>query len=136
MVVNKILGARIKYYREHLDMNQQELAEKVGYKNKASIARIEKGQMELPASKVVDFAKALGIEVPDLIKGLAAEARFELYADQVTELVSQTEPKPDNYLKPIMNLLIKMNDSQLQTTYKMMNKILKEDSNGNSNMVR
>lgn len=121
MEINKILGGRIKYYRDRIGMTQQELAIKVGYKNKASIARIENGSVELPASKVVDFAKALDVEVPELIKGLAAEARFEFLTEEfVNDTLIMVQPKPDNYLKPIMSLLIKMNDEQLEKAYTIL----------------
>lgn len=121
MEINKILGGRIKYYRDRIGMTQQELAIKVGYKNKASIARIENGSVELPASKVVDFAKALDVEVPELIKGLATEARFEFLTEEfVNDALIMIQPKPDNYLKPIMSLLIKMNDEQLEKAYTIL----------------
>lgn len=127
MEINRVLGGRIKYYRERINMNQQELALKVGYKNKASIARIENGSVDLPASKVIDFANALGIEVPDLIKGLADEARFEFLTEEfVGDVLSPTKPQPDNYLKPIMGLLIKMNDEQLEKAYKLLTTVFGE----------
>lgn len=49
----------IKKRRLELGMTQKELARLAGYENRSSIARIERGDHDLPQSKVVDIAKAL-----------------------------------------------------------------------------
>ena len=51
------IGKRIKEKRESLGMTQEELASKLGYKNKSSIAKIETGTNDIVQSKVVEFAK-------------------------------------------------------------------------------
>lgn len=53
------IGIRIKLRREELDMTQEELAIKAGYKSKSSINKIEKSINDLPRSKVSILAKAL-----------------------------------------------------------------------------
>ena len=53
------IGYRIRRRREELKMTQQELADKLGYKNKSSIAKIETGTNDIVQSKVVEFAKVL-----------------------------------------------------------------------------
>lgn len=60
------LGSRIKVRRKQLGMNQQELAEAVGYKGKDMISRIESGQVNIPMDKVVEIAKALDMKVSEL----------------------------------------------------------------------
>lgn len=42
-------------------MTQSELAKAAGYENRSSIARIERGDTNLPQSKVIDIAAALKI---------------------------------------------------------------------------
>ena len=54
-----MIGDRIKARREELGMTQEELAEKVGYKHKTSISRIEKNKSDIFQSDIVKFAKAL-----------------------------------------------------------------------------
>lgn len=54
------LGERIKKRRIMLEMTQLTLAQKVGYKDKSTIAKIECGENDIPQSKIVSFAKALG----------------------------------------------------------------------------
>lgn len=53
------IGDRIKNRREELDMSQEDLALKLGYKSRSSINKIEKDASGLPQSKIVDIAKAL-----------------------------------------------------------------------------
>ena len=49
-------------------MSQSELAEKVGYKDKTAIAKVEAGKVDLPQSKIFAFAKNLGT-TPSYILG-------------------------------------------------------------------
>lgn len=50
---------RIRARRLELGMTVEELAHKMGYKDKSSISKIENGKADIPQSKVVAFAKAL-----------------------------------------------------------------------------
>lgn len=54
-----MLKDRIKQRRKELQMSQDELALKTGYKGKSAISRIENGQRELSQSQIEIFAKAL-----------------------------------------------------------------------------
>lgn len=53
------LYVNIRNRRKELKMTQSELANKTGYNNKSSIATIESGKVDLPLSKINEFAKAL-----------------------------------------------------------------------------
>ena len=53
------IGKRIKIKREELHMTQEELAAKLGYKSKTTIAKIENGTNDIVQSKVVAFASVL-----------------------------------------------------------------------------
>lgn len=53
-------------------MTQEELARLTGYTDRSSIARIEKGEIDLPQSKIKQFAKALGT-TPGHLMGWDAE---------------------------------------------------------------
>ena len=50
---------RIKTLREALGLTQEELAQKVGYSSRSMINKIEKGKVDLPQSKIAEFAAAL-----------------------------------------------------------------------------
>lgn len=51
----------VKTRREELGMSQDELARKCGYVNRSSIARIERGDTDIPQSKLYDIARALKV---------------------------------------------------------------------------
>lgn len=53
------LYKNIKQLRETQGMSQDDLAKLTGYTNRSSIAKIEKGEVDLPRSKIIAFAKAL-----------------------------------------------------------------------------
>ena len=53
------IGKRIRSRREHLGMTQEELASRLGYKSKTTIAKIENGTNDIVQSKVTEFAKVL-----------------------------------------------------------------------------
>ena len=53
---------RIRARREELNMSQEELAKRLGYKSRSTIAKIESGENDITQSKIVAFAKALGVK--------------------------------------------------------------------------
>ena len=53
------IGKRIRIRREELGITQEELAYKLGYKSKTTIAKIENGTNDIVQSKVIEFAQAL-----------------------------------------------------------------------------
>lgn len=53
------LYENIKNRRESLNLSQEQLAERTGYTSRSSIAKIEKGLVDLPLSKIEVFADAL-----------------------------------------------------------------------------
>ena len=63
------LYKNIKRLREEKGMSQDELAQRTGYTSRSSIAKIEKGEVDLQQSKIIAFAKALGT-TPGKLMGL------------------------------------------------------------------
>ena len=53
------IGSRIRARREELDMSQDELAQKLCYRSRSSINKIELDQRDLPQSKIKAIADAL-----------------------------------------------------------------------------
>ena len=53
------LYKNIKRLREEHGLSQDELAKKIGYTSRSSIAKIEKGEVDLSQSKIIAFAEAL-----------------------------------------------------------------------------
>lgn len=61
------LYKNIKKRRTELHLTQSELATKMGYADKSMIAKIEKGLVDLPQSKIIAFAEALHVSPGDLM---------------------------------------------------------------------
>ena len=71
----------IKKRRLELGMTQRELARLAGYENRSSIARIERGDHDLPQSKIEDIARALKV-TPSYLAGWEDADVAELTAMQ------------------------------------------------------
>ena len=82
------LYENIRKYRKELGMSQAELAKRTGYTDRSSIAKIEKGDVDLPQSKIMVFAKALGV------------APGELMGDVDPDVKVQTSGHPEWYDYP------------------------------------
>ena len=67
------IGQRIKIRREELNMSQDDLAKKVGYKSRSSINKIELDLYSLKQSKIQAIADALET-TPSYIMGWDEEA--------------------------------------------------------------
>lgn len=63
------LYKNIKKLREEKNLSQDDLAKLTGYTSRSSIAKIEKGEVDLPQSKIIAFASALGT-TPGKLMGL------------------------------------------------------------------
>ena len=61
------LYENIKRYRKAAGFTQEEMARRTGYTDRSSIARIEKGEIDLPQSKIKQFAEAFGISPGELM---------------------------------------------------------------------
>ena len=61
------LYVNIKKNRKRLGLTQLELAERAGYTHPSSIAKIEKGVVDLPQSKIEQFASIFGITAGELM---------------------------------------------------------------------
>lgn len=58
-IVDECIGERIRYRREQLELSQEELAKKLGYKSRSTIAHMENGDVDINSQKIQALAKAL-----------------------------------------------------------------------------
>lgn len=72
------IGKRIKSRRLELGMTQQELAEKLGYKSRSTINKVEEGVNDLTQTSVVNYARALNT-TPAYLMGWEEEESIRLY---------------------------------------------------------
>lgn len=85
------IGEKIKQRRMELKWSQRDLAAKMGYSNNSTITRIESGSVDIPQSRIVQFAEVLGVSVAHLMGwdeeikkdpvGMA-ERHFEILMDE------------------------------------------------------
>ena len=61
------IGDRIKARRTEIGITQEELAERLGYKSRSSINKIELGITDVSQSRIEDFAKALHTNIGYLL---------------------------------------------------------------------
>lgn len=66
-MVNKHIGENIRSIRKSLNMSQSVLAKKMNYCDKSMISKIEKGYIDLPQSKIFEFAKVLCVDVSEIM---------------------------------------------------------------------
>lgn len=85
----------IKILREHLGLSQEALAEKVGYGDRSSIAKIEAGKVDLSQSKIAAFASALNV-TPAQLMGLDIEGPY---------LPANIIPMPKTYKVPLIGTI-------------------------------
>ena len=61
------LYKNIRKYRKENGWTQQELADRAGYGDRSSISKIESGEVDLPQSAIIKFAKVFGVAPGDLM---------------------------------------------------------------------
>ena len=61
------LYSNIKEFRKKSGLTQTELAHKIGYSDKSMIAKIESGKVDLPRTKIVQFAEIFGVSPMQLM---------------------------------------------------------------------
>lgn len=61
------IGSRIKDARTQRGWSQRELAKRMGYSNHSTIGKIESGKVDIPQSRIVQFADVLGVTVSYLM---------------------------------------------------------------------
>lgn len=76
------IGERIRLRREALRLSQNDLAQRMGYKTKSSIAKIEMDASGLPQSKLVQIARALET-TPGYLLGWDDEVKNNLSLRQI-----------------------------------------------------
>ena len=61
------LYKNIKSFRKQNNWSQDELAKKMGYTDRSTISRIESGEVDLPQSKIMEFARIFDVAPGDLM---------------------------------------------------------------------
>lgn len=91
------LGQNIRLYREKLGMSQEELAKKLGYKDRSTIAKIESNVNDITQSKIVAIAKVLQTS-PAALMGWDSQSADTDYPPNIT-------PMPETRKIPLLGAI-------------------------------
>lgn len=113
------IGERIRLKRNERGWSQRDLAEKMGYSNHSTVGKIETGKVDLPQSKVVQFAEVLGVSVAylmgweqvqkknDTLSSIVVELRSDDELLSLVEGITQLNPEQRASVKQIVDVLLK-----------------------------
>lgn len=98
-VYNMTIGERIRRRREELELSQEELAQRLGYKSRSSINKIEREASGLPQPKIAAIAAALNT-TPSYIMGWEEELKKnDALADIIIKLRTD-----ERFMSAVVNL--------------------------------
>jgi transcriptional regulator with XRE-family HTH domain len=114
------VGEKIKLRRTEKGWSLQELAARMGYANKSTIARIESGKIDPPQSKVVKFAEVLGTTVADIMCWEQVQKKNDAQTDVVLRMRS------DNNFLSVVEKLNRLDAVQLASVMQVVDAFLKD----------
>lgn len=110
------IGERIKMKRIEKGWSQRDLAAKMNYSNHSTIGKIEAGKVDIPQSRVVQFAEVLNTTVAYIMGWEeqiesdpvgAAELHFEMIMDEDLAEIFEDFKKLDATKKKIVKDLVR-----------------------------
>ena len=85
------IGDRIRQRRNELEWSQRDLAAKMGYNNNSTITRIENGKVDIPQSRIIQFADVLGVSVAYLMGWEEMHKKNDTITDVIVRMRSDEE---------------------------------------------
>ena len=126
------IGKNIMDRRKEIGMTQEELAQRMGYKSKSSINKIELGKSDIPQSKIKLFAEALGTTPGNLMGWEEVQKNNDTLVDIVDKLMDNPEDAPlyerllnDSDFRDLVNTLCKLDAKQIAGVKLMLDSLLK-----------
>lgn len=108
------IGNKIKERREALGLSQDELAERMGYKSRSTIAKIEKGVNDVTQTNIVKFAKVLKTTPAYLMDWEQAQQKNDIIADVTDRLLD------DSIFMDVVEILYSIDDTEKMQSIKQM----------------
>lgn len=115
----KRFGQQVKQLRIANNMTMQELADKCGYSSRATINKIEKGEINVSQSKIKALASALGVSPVDLLGADEATKDDGYYMDPDTAALAQRIYE-DKDLRALFDAAADASPEDLQTVHTML----------------
>ena len=113
------IGQRIKARRNELKLSQRELCEKMGYSNHSTIGKIETGKVDIPQSRIVQFAEVLGVSVAYLMNWEEMQQKNSTLADITVRM------RTDNEFLSLIEGINQLNGEQLASVKQIVGVLLK-----------
>lgn len=110
--MNSNIGENIRRMRKKRGLSQTQLAIKLGYKSKSSIAKIETGNGDVPRNKLPQFAEALNCSISyltgwDELKTFDDEHRektpYDILCDKISSLSPSDMENVSDYIDFVIN---------------------------------
>ncbi len=100
--MNDLISRRLKHAREKRGLTQAQLSEKIGFKDRQTLAAIEAGQRKILAEELVHAAKALGVDLDYFMDSfrLDGEGRFSWRSakDATPNLLEEFEERAGRWI--------------------------------------
>lgn len=109
------IGENISIKRKELGMTQEQLAQKLGYKSKSTINKIELGVNDIPQSKIVRFAEALQTTPAELMGWFESEPEDQAAFDAML--------LRDSDLMEIMKKYVALSDKNKKAVKQMIDSL-------------
>lgn len=110
--MNGNIGENIRKMRKKRGLSQTQLAIKLGYKSKSSIAKIETGNGDVPRSKLPQFAEALNCSI-SYLTGWAElqtfdeehneKTPYDILCDKISSLSPSDMENVSDYIDFVIN---------------------------------
>lgn len=103
------IGERIKIRRIEKGWSQRDLAAKMNYSNHSTIGKIETGKVDIPQSRIVQFAEVLGVSVAYLMGWNDEQNKNPVEYNGVSEkrqaLIDFAKSVPDDKAEMILRVM-------------------------------
>ena len=117
------IGTRIRERRIELGMSQDELAEKMGYKSRSTIAKIERGVNDVVQSNIVKFSEILNTSIAYLMGWDNNEVETAQKIDVTTDILIRMEK--DRSFSELVQLLYEMDTEKINAVKLMIYSLTK-----------
>lgn len=113
------IGEKIKHRRKELKWSQRDLAAKMGY-NHSTVTRIETGKIDIPQSRIMQFAEVLGVSVAYLMGWEEVQKKNDTMTDVVIRM------RTDNEFFSLVEKLNRLDAMQLASVKQVVDAFLKD----------
>ena len=114
------IGDKIRQRRKELKWSQRDLAERMGY-NHSTITRIENVKIDIPQSRILQFAEVLNVDVSYLMNWEKVEKKNDILSNITLKMMEDME------LLYMVETLSKLGFEQRAAVKSVMNAFVKAD---------